>query len=362
VLDVRLSQEKELFISKGTLRLESPTPRMNRLRIRTPHADAHGWARNLGLSVDMDPMTGTFVEVRDGEIQLSDRKGNTVSLKTGEGATVATREALVAKPLSPVLELGEGVRLELVQIRAGSFTMGSGVAPGPEWQVDERPEHKVTISRGYYLGKYHVTREQFAAFVKATGYRTEAEKEGKAWGLQANGSWAAVAGLAWQNPGFPQTKDDPVTCVSWSDAKEFCDWATKRTGRPVRLPTEAEWEYACRAGTKTKWSWGDDVGAAVEYAWLDKNSGRMTHPVGQKKPNPWGLGDMHGHVWEWCQDWGGPYAATDAVDPTGPVSGDRRILRGGDWYLDARYARSAFRNHAGPSFRDTHVGFRVAVP
>jgi formylglycine-generating enzyme required for sulfatase activity len=251
--------------------------------------------------------------------------------------------------------------MELVTIKPGTFTMGSTEAPKESWQLDERPEHKVTITKGYSLGKYDVTRGQFSAFVNATGYKTDAEKEGKSWGRR-DGNWGEIAGANWKDPVlFKQTDEHPATCISWNDAKAFCDWATKKTGREVRLPTEAEWEYACRAGTKTKWSFGDNEAALVEYGWTNMNSGLQTLPVGQRQPNPWGLYDMHGNVCEWCQDWAGPYAG-DAVDPTGPASGDRRCLRGGSWNNNAIECRSAFRFNDAPSNRVTINGFRVAVP
>ncbi len=258
------------------------------------------------------------------------------------------------------LDLGGGVRMELVTIKPGAFTMGSTEEPLEAWQVDESPEHKVTITKGYSLGKYEVTRGQFAAFVKATGYKTEAEKEGKAWGRTAGGQWQEIAGNNWQTPAtFTQTDEHPVTCMSWNDAKAFCDWAAKKTARGARLPTEAEWEYACRAGTKTKWSFGDAESVLEEYAWSNKNS---THPVGQKKPNAWGLFDMYGNVWEWCQDWAGPYAAGDAVDPTGAAGGNARCLRGGCWYNSAIECRSTIRNGDPASNQKPLYGFRVAVP
>jgi len=261
-----------------------------------------------------------------------------------------------------VLDLGGGVRMELVSIKPGTFTMGGKEAPVIAWQMDERPEHQVTITKGYWLAKYEVTRGQFAAFVKETGFKTEAERDGKAWGRSATGLWQEIAGNSWRTPAaFTQTDDHPVTCVSWSDANAFCDWVTKKTGRTVRLPTEAEWEYACRAGSTSRWSFGDDKGGMGEYGWDSKNSGGSTHPVGQKKPNAWGLYDMHGNVWEWCQDWGAAYPG-DAVDPSGPTSGNRRIMRGGAWQFDDLYLRSAFRNRSPASSTSTTSGFRVAVP
>jgi formylglycine-generating enzyme required for sulfatase activity len=241
--------------------------------------------------------------------------------------------------------------------------MGSTEAPKQGWQVDERPEHRVTITKGYSLGKVVVTRGQFAAFVKATGYKTGAEKDGKSYGWRKDGSSGEIAGANWKDPVvFKQTDDHPATCVSWDDAKAFCDWATKKTGREVRLPTEAEWEYASRAGTRTSWWFGDAESALDECGWYNKNSGMQTQPVGLKKPNPWGLYDMYGSVWEWCQDWTGPYAAGDAVDPTGPAGGDSRCLRGGSFTDVAIECRSAIRLSNSPSNRVTDHGFRVAVP
>jgi formylglycine-generating enzyme required for sulfatase activity len=255
--------------------------------------------------------------------------------------------------------------MEFVYINSGSFTMGGPEAKQYEWQVDESPEHRVTLTKGYYLGKYPVTRGQFADFVKRTGYKTDAEREGKAWGATSAGQWQEIAGNTWMTPAsLTQTEDHPVTCVSWNDAKAFCDWAAVQMGRPVRLPTEAEWEYACRAGTTTKWSFGDQESVMSDYGWYEKNSGWQTHSVGQKKPNPWGLFDMHGNVWEWCQDWGSAYTG-EAVDPVGPpIPGGvyLRILRGGAWGNPAFCARSAFRMRDLPTGRTTTSGFRVCLP
>lgn len=260
-----------------------------------------------------------------------------------------------------ILDLGGGMRMELIYIKQGTFTMGGKEAPGPDFQVDEKPEHKVTITKGFSLGKNEVTRGQFATFIKATGYKTEAEKEGKAWGKTAGGQWQEIAGNNWLTPAtLVQADDHPVVCVSWNDAKAFCEWGTKKTGRMVMLPTEAEWEYGCRAGTSTKWSFGDNETAMGDFGWFSGNSGSTTHPVGQKKPNAWGLYDMHGNVWEWCGDWAEAYTS-GGVDPTGPLSGDRRILRGGDWTHDANFSRSAFRYRVSPSHCNPYIGFRVVV-
>ena len=153
--------------------------------------------------------------------------------------------------------------------------------------------------------------------------------------------------------------------MRWYDAVEFCRKlsdlpAEKSAGHVYRLPTEAEWKYACRAGTTTKYSFGDRASELGDYAWYRDNSGKTTHPVGGKKPNPWGLYDMHGNVWEWCQDWYGDYPSGAVTDPTGPASGDRRVLHGGSFFLRTSDVRSAYRNNYQPATRGNAIGFRPA--
>ena len=157
---------------------------------------------------------------------------------------------------------------------------------------------------------------------------------------------------------------NPVENVSWTDAVEFCRKlsampAEKTAGHVYRLPTEAEWEYACRSGTTTAYGFGDDASRLGDYGWFDGNSDSSTHPVGEKKPNAWGLYDMHGNVWEWCQDWYGDYPSGSATDPTGATSGSYRVIRGGSWSNDARYCRSAYRSWRTPEARYNNLGFRV---
>jgi formylglycine-generating enzyme required for sulfatase activity len=153
--------------------------------------------------------------------------------------------------------------------------------------------------------------------------------------------------------------------VSHDDAVEFCRRLSKQEGVEYRLPTEAEWEYACRAGTTTAFSFGDDEAKLGQYAWYDKNAWdigeKYAHRVGQKLPNPWGLYDMHGNVWEWCQDWYAPYGSETVVsDPVGPAQGDYRVLRGGSFLNLTSYVRSAFRYAYQPVNRNTNFGFRAA--
>ncbi|MCY2930598.1 MAG: formylglycine-generating enzyme family protein [Planctomycetota bacterium] len=167
------------------------------------------------------------------------------------------------------------------------------------------------------------------------------------------------------NPSTFKGAKNPVENVAWEDASAFCKKVSDKAGETVRLPTEAQWEYACRAGTKTRFSYGDDDGysALGQYAWYAKNSGKSTHPVGQTKPNAWGLYDMHGNVWEWCSDWGCQmYANAETRDPQGPVSGlPYRVLRGGSWRDDPEDCRSAYRFRDSSNHRTYHYGFRVAV-
>jgi len=194
---------------------------------------------------------------------------------------------------------------------------------------DEKPVHRVRISQAFYLGKYQVTQAQ----------------------------WQAVMG---DNPSRFKGDTLPVEQVSWKDVQKFTQFLNAREGdTKYRLPTEAEWEYAARAGTTTAYSFGDDPRQLGEYAWFGENSGTTTHPVGQKKPNPWGLYDMHGNVWERVQDWYGPYTAGTAVDPAGPSSpGSLRVFRGGGWPFVAGLCRSAKRIIDTPSIGIGTVNLR----
>jgi formylglycine-generating enzyme required for sulfatase activity/tRNA A-37 threonylcarbamoyl transferase component Bud32 len=373
VEDLSFLSGKRLVVSKGTIKADlmkqSPDERMT---FMTPDGEISGTRSTFRIFIGSDPGQGTRIEVAQGQAEVRKPGGERVVIEAGSFATAAKGVELGAQPLALALDIGDGVKIELLHVSSGTFIMGSKEERKTLVSESEVPAHRVTLSGGYFLGKYEVTRRQFAVFVRATGYQTDAEKAGRAGGCLPNQwEWTHIPGLHWHNVNFPQTEDDPVVCISWNDATAFCEWATKRTGRRVRLPTEAEWEYACRAGTRTKWSFGDDESVMWEYAWYDKNTLRLerssiplarTHPVGQKKPNPWGFYDMSGNAWEWCQDWAAPFPAGDAVDPTGPTSGTMRILRGGDWHSDANFARSGNRGHKPPSHSDTSDGFRVAVP
>jgi formylglycine-generating enzyme required for sulfatase activity len=225
------------------------------------------------------------------------------------------------------------IGMEFILIRSGSFTMGAD-KNFEAADDDETPQHRVTISKPFYLGKYEVTQEQWEAVM---GY---------------NRSWFK----GWSNP---------VDQMSWHDAQEFIRRLNKQEGHArYRLPTEAEWEYAARAGSTSAYSFDADAGPLGRYAWYgeDYKSG-ATHPVGQKQPNVWGLYDMHGNVFEWVQDWYGEryYSISSGTDPKGPSSGSFRVYRGGSWYFDAESCRSAIRNFNEPDYRNYDFGFRLAL-
>ncbi len=225
------------------------------------------------------------------------------------------------------LELGEGVKMEFVLIHPGSFTMGT-----TSHDYDEAPPHGVTLSQPFYLGKFEVTQAQ----------------------------WQRVMG---DNPSHFKGPDRPVENVSWEDGQIFLAKLHAATGRNFALPTEAQWEYACRAGSKTEFCFGDDEAKLVDYGWFATNSELATHPVGKLKPNAWGLHDMHGNVYEWCADWysEGSYPEGDAVDPVGPATGKRRTLRGGGWIFVGENLRCSDRGFSPPDYRASEYGLRCVM-
>jgi formylglycine-generating enzyme required for sulfatase activity len=262
-----------------------------------------------------------------------------------------------ATPPSP--RLTNVLDMELVLVPAGDFDMGSPDADALA-KATEKPRHRVRISRPFYLGVHEVTVAEFRAFVDATGYRTEAESSGAGGSVYNNQikGFEQVPELNWRNPGIAHTQrdDEPVVQVSWNDAVAFCQWLSGKDHRSYRLPTEAEWEYACRAGTTTRWCTGDDPAALEQVAWTQD----AIHPVGGKKPNAFGLYDMHANVWEWCLDRFGHYPRERVVDPTGAPSGKARVLRGGACTSTAvDRTRSASRLRHDPSVRFHRYGFRV---
>jgi formylglycine-generating enzyme required for sulfatase activity len=281
-----------------------------------------------------------------------------------------------ALPKELSLDLGGGVKVDFVLVPAGEFDMGSSDADA---KPEEKPVHRVKISKPFYMAKYETTVAQFRAFADATKYQTEAEKAGQAWTWK-DGKCGFMKGANWRTPGFPQEDKHPACAIAWNDAQEFCRWASARpltpdsprSSRPspaggegarVRLPTEAEWEYACRAGTTTRFNTGDKDSDLAQAAWFNRNPGMRANACGQKKPNGWGLYDMHGNVSEWVKDFFSDkyYGESAAADPKGPATGEQHVLRGGGWNSDPSDCRSASRQHNDPWNRFTYRGFRCAV-
>jgi formylglycine-generating enzyme required for sulfatase activity len=253
------------------------------------------------------------------------------------------------------------IGMKLVPIAAGRFSMGS-----PTSEVGSKEEetlHKVELTQPYYLGVTEVTEHQWAVVMESALITEMVEERDP----KTN---RFIRKVEQQRPNPLLGSQLPKTSISWDEAVKFCERLSelpeeKKEGRTYRLPTEAEWEYACRAGTSTAYSFGDRDSALGEFAWFvgnsKKNNMRTRHPVGTKKTNAWGLHDMHGNVWEWCSDWYGPYPDDFVTDPTGPLSGSVRVRRGGSWDCLAADCRSAFRFGPGQFYRDNDFGFRVAL-
>jgi len=261
--------------------------------------------------------------------------------------------------------------MKFVYIPPGTFMMGS--PKSEKERDDDETQHKVTLTKGFYLGSTEVTVGQFSAFVNETKYRTEAEKGGGAYVLYS-GTWQKKKDANWKNPYFQQNDQCPVVYVSWNDAHAFCRWLSKKTGENYRFPTEAEWEYACRAGTTSPFSFGgclstDEANYDGNYPYEGCSKGeyrKRTLPVGSFSPNAWGLYDMHGNVWEWCQDkceWKKKVVTDtyrDAVIDPLCEKGTSRVYRGGSWFYSARNHRSADRDSRWPVIRSGGLGFRLA--
>ncbi len=267
---------------------------------------------------------GSMVGCKDDSGQYTCRKcGETIAVDAWvcphcgapAPASEEDRAAFQQRELEKILRSGNSIGIHFVEIPAGEFSRGS---------------LRVRITKPFYLSIHEVTQEQYER----------------------------VMG---NNPSKFKGANLPVERVSWEDAVEFCRELSLKEGQTYRLPTEAEWEYTCRAGSMTAYCFGDDASWLGQYAWYGPNSGWKTNPVGKKRPNAWGLYDMHGNVWEWCQDWHGDYPSEDVTDPTGPKEGSARVIRGGSWFNLEWYCRSAYRSWRRPSNRNHYLGFRVAL-
>ena len=241
-------------------------------------------------------------------------------------------------------DLGGKTTMAMVWCPPGKFMMGS-----PVTEKDRQPnetQHEVVLTKGFWLGKYEVTQRQWRAIMERNPSQFP-QKDVVRWKL-----WKWQIPI-WRQDFLVNRWSLPVEAVSWGDCQEFC----RKAGSGFRLPTDAEWEYACRAGSTGPYA---GTGILDEMGWYVGNSGGKTHPVGRKQTNAWGLYDMHGNVWEWCQDWYDDFPASAATDPVGPAAGANRVIRGGSWNYFASDCRSARRNRGGPCFGSSSLGFRVA--
>jgi formylglycine-generating enzyme required for sulfatase activity len=277
----------------------------------------------------------------------------------------------------PPQVLTNSLGMKLVKIPAGEFVMGSPETE--EGHNASETQHRVRITKPFYLGQHEVTVGHYRKFAEATGHKSGLEREGKA-GFGYEPELKAIEILTkftWKNTGFG-TDEHPVVNLHWDDAQAFCKWLSEKEKETYLLPTEALWEYACRAGTKTRYFTGDEedslkgfanisdaafkekyVNASWSIEWNDGHP--FTAPVGSLKPNAWGLYDMHGNAWEWCADWYAEDYAKDSPvdDPPGPKTGEVHVVRGGAFTNRNRWVRSADRDSTRPGFRYNFTGFRV---
>jgi formylglycine-generating enzyme required for sulfatase activity len=349
--------------------------------------------------------TGTEPQIPRPESQLSNSKSSVPDSsplpQAGEGAGVRAIP-LLAKPTMSAAEaaqiqkqwaeyLGRPVKatnslgMPLLLIPPGEFDMGStseeqawALAEGKknkegQWHDErvrtESPRHRVKISKPFYLGMYVVTQGEYEKVMGVNPSAFNAKPmDSSAFHPPLSAEERDLRGSAGKKVAGKDTSRYPVETVIWEEAIQFCRRlsamsAERAAKRVYRLPNEAEWEYACRAGTTTRWYCGDDESGLVDVAWFQKNAGGVTHPVGQKHANAWGLYDMHGNLWQWCADRFSPdyYAQSPLTDPTGPPTGNGRVLRGGTRGDRPALCRSAFRSYAGPADRGFDVGFRVVA-
>ena len=274
---------------------------------------------------------------------------NKVGRSEANGGSIARRERASVKKGARrgrprkglTLDLGKGVTMKLVLIPAGTFLMGSPVTEMGR-KKNEGPQHQMTISKPFYMGTTEVTQAQWKAMMGTEPW------DGKVYDAVKSGSNAA-------------------SYIRWDDASKFCEMLSKKIGKKVALPSETQWEYACRAGSKTAYSFGDESSKLGTYAWYDNNASkqdeRYAHPVGVKKSNAWGLYDMHGNVWEWCANGYASYANVKRVDLKDLATGKYRVLRGGSWWSGSPDCRAAYRRRCitDPGIYASLVGFRVVV-
>ena len=361
---IRTLNPEEPDLMAGEQRLEALRVELERQQVEV--IQAHWAVFDAAIEAeDLDKATGILTRIRE----LNPEEPG---LTTGEERLEMAQAELERKRQEALkLELAG----EMVSIPGGTFSMGDLSGEGED---DEKPVHSVAVPT-FMMGKYEVTVGQFRRFVEATEYRTDAERnaDGKeGCSIYTRDGWKWTWGRSWHNPGYSVEDDHPVVCVSWNDAQAFIEWLTEQTGESYRLTTEAEWEYAARAGSATKYHFGDSESQLCRYAnhadsstnfdWQNKSCsdgvGMRTAEVGRYQPNNYGLYDVHGNVNEWLQDcWNENYQGA-------PVNGSvwelgdcsRRVIRGGSWYNNLRTQRSSDRHGSPRSSRTADIGFRLA--
>ena len=291
-------------------------------------------AKQADLDLTAGPTQLVPNEQREAARRALKRVRRILTLDPENVSALVLREQLYAwrrLPTRLAITLSKAVKIKFVLIKAGEFLMGT-LPSDEDWDSDEGRQCLVKITQPFYLGMWPVTQTQ----------------------------WQALTG---ENPSFFKDPASPVECVDWEECQTFCKRLSVQAGVSVRLPTEAEWEYACRAGSLSKWNFGDDESRLGTYAWYDGNSSGKTHPCAEKEPNQWGLYDMHGNIWEWCADWFDlKYdSGSSLTNPCGPTFGSHRVLRGGSWGASARTCRSAHRGKSDPRIRNFVTGCRLVV-
>ena len=295
-----------------------------------------------------------------------------------DAAAARAHQEAWANHLGTAVEATNSLGLKLVLIPPGEFLMGStperieqALVQATEFKIGadrryiptEGPQHRVVLTKPFRLSATEITVGQFRRFLESAGYETETARlgGGNTHRRTSPTEYVHDPALSYATPGYPVTDGSPATQITWNDAVAFCDWLGREEQAKYRLPTEAEWEFACRAGTTTEYSFGDDLDSLGEYAWYGKSNEGRSGKVGTKRPNPFGLFDMHGNTREWCGDWYGKtwYKQSPTEDPVGPTTGEGRVLRGGKWLNKPPYLRSAYRFDYWPSYRSQYFGFRV---
>jgi len=366
-------REIELTIATGTVERIAAVDPATLEKPKFLVQDIHGWTTMREIQVTR--------QVPSGFLGLGTKTlHEPIRLEIADASRVQTLQRQVAEALGRDVAFrdqrkGGGDGPQMLVIPPGSFLMGSPqddperFGDDPERFGEEGPRHQVTISKPFALARHALSVGEFRRFVAASGYLSEAETGDGAYSWTGGGWWEKDKRFNWRTPGFEQREDHPVVCVSWNDAVTYCRWLSEETGAEYRLPSEAEWEYACRAGTTTPFWWGRTITTKqANYAGhIPYNNGpkgeyrRKTVAVDEFDPNPWGLYQMHGNIWEWVQDvWRDNYPNEAQTDPVYDASGAFRVYRGGSWRRSAQCLRAAFRRRSEPTRRDVALGLRPA--